>query len=67
MDWIPVERRDMKPLELCLVCGRDELGVAAIGFGYWDDGWHLTDHGFTPRFYIAIEWPPELVDDGEGL
>ena len=67
MDWIPVEEK-CAPLALHLVCGLDEWGVASIDLGYWDDKWHLSGGpGFTPQFYTVIEWPPELVVDGEGL
>lgn len=70
MDWIPVEQ-GVKPLEIYLVCGRqDEDGSPAIDVAWWDDGWHFqtsSRYTFTPQFYAVIEWPPELIDDGEGL
>jgi len=70
MNWIPVERGGVEPLGLYLVCGRQNVdGCPVIDVGWWDGEWNLTGGpGFTPQFYIVVEWPLELsVDDGAGL
>lgn len=69
MNWMPVEKEGRVTGKVYLVCGRNYRDDRVMDFATWHVGWgwDLAINSFEPQFYAVLEWPPELVDDGEGL